>query len=105
MQGRSLLPIFAGRAAGWRESFLIEYYSDTVFPRVLNMGYSAVRTNRAKYIEYRDLEGMNELYDLDADPYEEHNLVGATGSADLLASLQAELKRLQQATPASTATR
>ena len=104
MQGRPLLPIFAGRAAGWRESFLIEYYSDTVFPRVLNMGYSAVRTNRAKYIEYRDLEGMNELYDLDADPYEEHNLVGAAGSADLLASLQAELKRLQQATPASTAT-
>ena len=78
---------------------LVEYYSDTVFPRVLNMGYSAVRTKHAKYIEYRDLQGMNELYDLEADPYEEHNLIASPGSASLLASLQAELKRLQQATP------
>jgi hypothetical protein len=28
------------------------------------MGYDAVRTERYKFIRYRDLEGMNELYDL-----------------------------------------
>jgi N-acetylglucosamine-6-sulfatase len=105
MQGRSLLPLFNGNAPGWRESFLVEYYSDTVFPRVLTMGYSAVRTKNAKYIQYRDLEGMNELYDLDADPYEEHNLIGAPGAAALLPSLQAELKRLIEGTAATTATR
>jgi N-acetylglucosamine-6-sulfatase len=102
MQGRSLIPIVSGQAAGWRESFLVEYYSDTVFPRIVDMGYSAVRTRHAKYIEYRDLDGMNELYDLDADPYEEHNLIGTAGSTELLAKLEAELKRLLEA---STGTR
>ena len=105
MQGRSLMPIFRGAREGWRESFLVEYYSDTVFPRILNMGYSAVRTKTAKYIEYRDLEGMNELYNLEADPYEEHNLMSSPDTDELLTGLQAELKRLLQATPASTGTR
>jgi N-acetylglucosamine-6-sulfatase len=104
LQGRSLAPIFAGAPGTWRESFLIEYYSDTVFPRVLNMGYSAVRTTSAKYIAYRDLQGMNELYDLAADPYEERNLIAAPESAALRAALEAELERLLQATssPAPT---
>ena len=94
MEGRSLRPIFDGRATNWRDSFLIEYYSDTVFPRILKMGYSAVRTTKAKYIEYRELNGMNELYDLDADPYEEHNLIASPAHAALLKSLKGELQRL-----------
>ena len=94
MQGRSLAPIFNGNAAAWRDSFLVEYYSDTVFPRILKMGYSAVRTTKAKYIEYRDLTGMNELYDLDADPYEEHNLIASPARAALLKKMQSELERL-----------
>lgn len=32
MHGRSLLPLLQGKPASWRNSFLIEYYSDTVFP-------------------------------------------------------------------------
>jgi N-acetylglucosamine-6-sulfatase len=95
MEGRSLSPIFAGAPGVWRPSFLVEYYSDTVFPRILKMGYSAVRTSKAKYIEYRDLTGMNELYDLEADPYEERNLLGGRGPAPaLLEPMQQELKRL-----------
>jgi N-acetylglucosamine-6-sulfatase len=98
MQGRSLVPIFDGAPASWRQSFLIEYFSDTVFPRILNMGYSAVRTADAKYIEYRELQGMNELYDLKADPYEEHNLAGRADAGELLKSMQAELQRLLRET-------
>jgi N-acetylglucosamine-6-sulfatase len=94
MEGRSLVPIFDGAATAWRQSFLVEYYSDTVFPRVLNMGYSAVRTANAKYIEYRDLQGMNELYDLAADPFEEHNRIDAPEAAAQLAALRGELARL-----------
>jgi N-acetylglucosamine-6-sulfatase len=103
MQGRSLVPIFDHAPGTWRESFLIEYFSDTVFPRILNMGYSAARTPRAKYIEYRDLQGMNELYDLEADPYEEHNLINSPDARTLLASMQAELQRLLQNTKATSA--
>ena len=111
VQGRSLLPIFDGTATSWRDAVLVEYYSDTVFPRVLNMGYSAVRTDRYKYIQYRDLTGMNELYDLRADPYEEHNRIADPRSAELLATMQARLNGLLTETgytapsPATTASR
>lgn len=42
LQGKSWLPIFKGKVKDWRNSFLVEYYSDTVFPRMLKMGYKAV---------------------------------------------------------------
>jgi N-acetylglucosamine-6-sulfatase len=95
MQGRSLLPIFDGSARDWRSSILVEYYSDTVFPRIRTMGYSAVRTERHKYIEYRELQGMNELYDLESDPFEEHNLVGVATAQPTLDRMRSELQRLR----------
>ncbi len=59
-----------------RESILIEYFSDKVFPRIDRMGYKAVRTGRWKYIHYVDLAGADELYDLKSDPYELDNRIG-----------------------------
>jgi arylsulfatase A-like enzyme len=94
MQGRSLAPLLEGRQAPWRESFLIEYFSDRVFPRVLNMGYQAVRTDRAKYIHYVDLQGMDELYDLKADPYEMANVIAQPQTQELLRRMKEELQRL-----------
>ena len=94
MEGRSLLPIFEGTASKWRESFLIEYYTDTVFPRVLNMGYQAVRTKTHKYIEYRELKGMDEMYDLGSDPYEQRNLISMPAAAATVEQLRLELRRL-----------
>jgi N-acetylglucosamine-6-sulfatase len=75
LDGRSLVPLFKGTPADWRTSFFIEYESDTVFPRILNMGYRAVRTERYKLIRYLELRGMDELYDLETDPYELKNLI------------------------------
>jgi N-acetylglucosamine-6-sulfatase len=98
VQGRSLVPVFANDARGWRSSFLIEYFSDTVFPRIRNMGYVAVRTDRYKYIQYQELERMNELYDLKADPYEERNLVDVPEARATLDRMQAELRRLMKET-------
>ncbi|MEP7363023.1 MAG: sulfatase-like hydrolase/transferase [Acidobacteriota bacterium] len=63
-----------------RDAVLIEYFSDTVFPRVRNMGYSAVRTKRWKYVRYRELQGADELYDLHADPFELENVIAKKGS-------------------------
>jgi N-acetylglucosamine-6-sulfatase len=98
LQGRSLVPVLDGSAADWRSSFLVEYYSDTVFERIFEMGYKAVRTDRYKYIQYVDLENMNELYDLAADPYEMRNLINEPGYEDVLVEMQAELLRLLDAT-------
>jgi arylsulfatase A-like enzyme len=47
------------------------------------MGYRAVRTERYKYIRYLELPGMDELYDLETDPYEMQNLVASRAYEDV----------------------
>ena len=105
-QGLSWVPLLRGeRPAGWRTSILIEHHSDpasylgrTPLRRALFMGYKAVRTDRHKYIQYTDLDGMDELYDLEADPYEMENVIDQADRANLLSELRAELDRLLAAT-------
>ncbi|HSB10867.1 MAG TPA: sulfatase [Blastocatellia bacterium] len=98
MQGRSLVPLLEGKRPAWRKSFLIEYYSDKVFPRVLQMGYKAVRNGRWKYIHYLELEGMDELYDLKADPYELKNLIHQPRAGKALVEMKKEMERLLEET-------
>ena len=93
-QGRSLVPLLKGAKSDWRNSFLIEYYSDKVFPRIQKMGYKAVRTERWKYIHYVELDGMDELYDLEADPYEMRNIINRPDAARTVAEMKRELERL-----------
>jgi N-acetylglucosamine-6-sulfatase len=93
--GMSLIPVLDGSATSWRSSVLVEYYTDQVFPRTLTMGYQAVRTERHKYIHYVELTGMDELYDLEADPFELNNLMGTAEGRRLLPALEAELARIQ----------
>jgi N-acetylglucosamine-6-sulfatase len=81
-----------------RDDFLIEYYSDTVFPRIRNMGYEAVRTRRWKYIHYRELPGSDELYDLQNDPNEMRNVIG-TAPRRVLSDMQTRLVRLTAIRP------
>jgi arylsulfatase A-like enzyme len=92
--GRSLVPLLAGREWRPRTSFLIEYFTDTVFPRIRNMGYQAVRTERWKYIHYNELKGMDELYDLASDPFEMRNLIAEPAARADLEAMKAELRRL-----------
>ena len=103
MQGRSLVPLFRGAMPSWRNSFLIEYYSDKVFPRILKMGYRAVRNKRWKYIHYLELEGMDELYDLKNDPYEMKNLINEPGSHKARDEMKREMERLIKETDAGRA--
>ncbi len=97
MDGRSLLPLLRGEKVKWRNSFLIEYFSDTVMPRVSRMGYQSVRTPRWSYIHYVDLQGMDELYDIQADPYQLKNLIHHPDSTATLQELNRELARLLKA--------
>ena len=99
-QGKSLLPVLNNNAVSWRKSFLIEYYNDKVFPRIVNMGYKAVRTERYKYIHYTDLDGMDELYDLQSDPYELKNSINDPGMATTLKEMKVELNNLLEQTGA-----
>ena len=96
VHGRSLLPLLGGRPAAWRESFLAEYFLEKVAPRT--PAWQAVRTARWKYIRYTELEGMDELYDLAADPHEMRNLIDDLAAQPALGEMKAELERLKQAT-------
>ena len=95
-QGRSLVPLLEGTTTSWRRSVLMEYFSDRVFPRIVNMAYQAVRTERHKYIDYLELPNMDELYDLEVDPFELENLMGTPAGDSLLPALREELLRLQR---------
>ncbi len=97
IQGRSLLPLFAGGKAPWRKSILIEYWAENAMPWLVGMTYKAVRTERYKYIHWvnRGRSGeLDELYDLQKDPYELKNLAGRPAARPVKARLRAELKRL-----------
>lgn len=91
LHGASLVPVLDGSVTDWRDAFLVEYFSDTVFRRIRNMGYQAVRTERYKYIHYLELDNMDELYDLEADPYELDNIIDDPAAAATLAMMQDEL--------------
>src|SRR5262249_52352846 len=94
-QGQSLLPLLPSRrddTIEWRTSFLIERFSDKTFPRVADMGYQAVRTSRWKYIQYKELSGMDELYDLRGDPYEMKNLIHDAASQSAVGQMKQELQ-------------
>ena len=42
IDGRSLVPLLRGTAPEWRTSFLVEYWSDIVFPRIERMVMAAL---------------------------------------------------------------
>ena len=100
IQGRSLLSLLSNKSKGWRKSFLIEYWAENAMPWLVGMTYKAVRTDRHKLIHWvnRGEAGeLDELYDLERDPYELRNLMRSRASAPLRAKLQKELARLVSA--------
>ena len=107
LQGRSLVPVLDGREPSWRSSILIEHHTDpdsylgrSALRRASGMGYQAVRTERYKYIRYTELEGMDELYDLQEDPYEMDNLIDSANTRGTLQRMRAELTTLLEQTSA-----
>jgi N-acetylglucosamine-6-sulfatase len=97
IQGRSLLPLLAGKRSGWRKSFLIEYWAEQAYPWLIGMSYKAVRTDRHKLIHWvnRGRAGeLDELYDLERDPFELKNLIASRAAAPVRARLARQLKRL-----------
>jgi len=94
IQGRSLVPVLRGRAPDWRQSILVEFYTyENPFPHLMDMDYRALRTSRYKYIHWVRHPDLDELYDLEADPFEMRNLVHEPSAAATRRRLRAELGR------------
>jgi arylsulfatase A-like enzyme len=100
IQGRSFLPLLSGKRAGWRKSFLVEYWAENAMPWLVGMTYKAIRTERHKLIHWvnRGAAGeLDELYDLERDPYEVRNVLRSRAYASVRAKLQRDLSRLVSA--------
>jgi arylsulfatase A-like enzyme len=97
MQGKSFAGLAQGRAdPAWRTDWLYEYYEYPGYENVRpNRG---VRTERYKYIHYFTEPQEYELYDLQTDPGEDHNLYGRPEVAELTARLKARLEALRAET-------
>lgn len=75
MDGRSFLPLAAGQMNpdDWRQELLYEYYWENAFPQTPTT--FALRTPEYKFIQYYGVWDTEELYDLQNDPHEDHNLI------------------------------
>ncbi len=106
IQGRSLLPLFkppglskisARAKVPWRKSFMVEYWAENAMPWLVGMTYKAVRTDQYKLIHWvnrGDAGELDELYDLDQDPFELKNLIRSKAKAGVRDKLRKELRKL-----------
>jgi arylsulfatase A-like enzyme len=92
MQGRSLVPLLAGRTPDdWRQAIYYQYYS---YPRHSVQNHYGVRTDRYKLIHYHEIDEW-ELFDLHADPRELNSVYDDAGYTEPLDELRLLLQDLQ----------
>jgi arylsulfatase A-like enzyme len=95
MQGRSLVPLLAGRTPhDWRSSFYYEYYE---YPQPHHVRpHHGVVTSRYKLVRFDrpDLDAW-ELFDREKDPLELHSVYDDPAYTGVVAGLKQELGRLQ----------
>ena len=93
-QGRTLLQLVTDPATRWRTDWLYEYYEYPGYEQVRPC--RGVRTERYKYIHYFTAPEEFELYDLESDPDEMHNLHAEPAHRHLSEHLAARLTELRR---------
>jgi arylsulfatase A-like enzyme len=95
-QGRSLMSLVANPQIPWRSDWLYEYYEYPGYEQVRPC--RGVRTERYKYIHYFTAPEEFEVYDLQSDPAEMHNLYGEPAYSGLTERLSTRLQELRHET-------
>ena len=99
IQGRDLTPLIEGRRARWRHDWFYDHTFTLAPPRVIAKS-QGVRTARWKYVRYLDTNPHTEqLFDLEADPDELHNLADAPEHQARLLELRARYQHYRKALP------
>lgn len=98
LHGKSFAGLLKENGPALRDAFLIEHFSENVFPRTRGLGYQAVRMDGWKYIHYVDLKDADELYDLNRDMFEMRNLATVPAHSAQLAKMKEGLAKQLAAT-------
>jgi len=96
LDGANFLPLLQNKSAAWRDALLYEYYWERNFPQTPTM--HAVRTDQYKYIHYHGIWDIDELYDMQKDPYETNNLISEEQHATARGKLNQQLFEILEKT-------
>ncbi len=91
-EGKSFLPVASNQMTReeWGEpDFVYEYYWEWSFP--MTPTTFAIQRGPLKYIQYHGIWDIEELYDVDKDPNEKHNLINDPKYFDKVVELRASL--------------
>lgn len=94
MNGQSFFRLASGqmKPSDWRQSSLYEYYWEFSFPQTPTT--FALRTQRYKFIQYHGIWDIDELYDMENDPHEKHNLIFKKEHQKLIKKMRADLHQI-----------
>lgn len=93
VQGRSLRPLARGEKAAWRGEWFYEHHT---LPKLIPPS-EGVRTERWKYLRWVGVDpAVEELYDLQSDPQEEHDLASSPDHRATLGDLRGRWQRLRR---------
>ncbi|MDP6526189.1 MAG: sulfatase [Kiritimatiellia bacterium] len=89
MDGKSFLPLVAGKTIPWRDHILYEYHWEWNFPAQPTT--LAIRTDRYKYVYYHGVWDKHSFHDLETDPHERHNLINIPAYKKQIEELKTQL--------------
>jgi arylsulfatase A-like enzyme len=93
MQGKSLRPLVEGKQIAWRTDWFYEHHT---LPKIIPPT-EGVRTTRWAYLRWLTTDPpTEELYDVQADPLEEHNLAARPEHRATLERLRARWQELRR---------
>ena len=78
----------------WRQSFMFEYYVDDAYPYA-GPDMLAIKSNKYKLVDAFLDNDIDELYDLENDPGEMHNLINDANYDSVEKQLRQELDKLK----------
>ena len=94
--GASWIRLAQGQKPEWRKELLYEYYWERNFPQTPTL--HALRTDRYKFIRCQGLWDVDELYDLENDPFESRNLIFSEEHQPIIRNMRARLFELLEKT-------
>ncbi|MDE0865270.1 MAG: sulfatase [Rubripirellula sp.] len=89
MDGQSFLPLALGTSIPWRDYFLYVYYWEQNYPQTPT--HFSLRGDQYKYTTYYGLWDTDELFDIQADPMEQNNLIHKPAYAKMKQQMQDRL--------------